>query len=352
MQLGYGPISCQRHVSETRSATEIYQEAVELAVYAEQLGFDTVWVSEHHFVPDGFLPSLLAMCAAIASRTSQIKIGASTILLPFFDPLLVAEEAAVVDLLSGGRLIVGLGQGWRPEEIEAFGLERRELPSRLVLGTEALRKAWSGEPVGPPVAHRPVHVTPLPAQPGGPPLWYGSETEPAIRRAGEIADGWQATMVNPTRFGQGCEWALAGLAAANRDPAEFVFGLHHATFVWEEGDAWDLIRPHHQDFIWRANHMEYSWLGAIHEFEVPYDEMPEDFARELIAVGDPDEVVEQILAFQAQVDYPIDYATRTYFPGLDPAIQRKSMQLFAEAVMPKLRASSPRRSAAKGLDRS
>lgn len=340
MNVNYGPISCQRHPSDPRSQMEIYQEAITLAVEAERLGFDMVWVAEHHFVADGFLPSLLAMCAAIASRTDRIKLAAGTILLPFFNPLLVAEEAAVVDLISGGRLVVALGQGWRPEEIEAFGLQRSGLPRALIDGTHILRKAWAGELVEPPLTPLSVYVTPQPAQPGGPPVWYGAEVEEAIKRAGRLADGWQATMVNPDTFGQGCKWALEGLSGAGRDPASFAFGLHHATFAWDEGDAWEIVGRHHQDFIWRANHMEYAWQGEIRELEVAYDEMPDDYARDLIAVGTSDEVTDQILEFQSKVDYPIDYSARIYFPGLDPSVQLRSMRLFAEKVMPRLRAGT------------
>ncbi|MGD9892557.1 MAG: LLM class flavin-dependent oxidoreductase [Dehalococcoidia bacterium] len=94
-------------------------------------GFDAIWISEHYCLADGYLPALLPMAAHIAARTARVRIGTSVLLLPFHDPLRVAEDAAVVDILSGGRLDLGIGLGSRAEEFPGFGFPRRQRPARF-----------------------------------------------------------------------------------------------------------------------------------------------------------------------------------------------------------------------------
>src|SRR4051794_41907509 len=94
MEFGFGLIACERFPGDPRSEVELYRDAVDVAVLAEQLGFDSVWVSEHHFVDDGYLPSLLPVAAAIAARTERVRIGTALLLAPLHDPVRLAEDAA------------------------------------------------------------------------------------------------------------------------------------------------------------------------------------------------------------------------------------------------------------------
>src|SRR5262249_28696338 len=191
ISLGFGLITCQRYPGDDRTDVQLYAQALDLAERAEQLGLDSVWVSEHHFVDDGYLPALLPMCAAIAARTDRVRIGTGVMLAPLHDPLRLAEDAAVTDLISGGRLILGIGLGWREEEFAGLGVPLAERVPRMVAGMDTMRRAWRGDlaPGGARQDLPAVAVRPLPAQPGGPPLWIGGPSEPAARRPGPLAGG-------------------------------------------------------------------------------------------------------------------------------------------------------------------
>jgi len=340
VKVGFGPISCQRHFADSRTDAEIDAEALDLASDAETLGFDSIWFAEHHFLDDSYLPSLLPMCAAAAARTSRILIGAGTIQAPFYNPLVLAEEAAVVDLLSNGRLIVSLGQGWRAEELDAFDTHGVKLAEQLERTVSVLRTGWSGDLLKD-VAPVPVAVRPLPAQVGGPQIWFGSEQERAIRRAARMADGWEGTMLTPSEFGQAVAWILDEMQKIGRDPEGFTFSLHHAVFPWRDGNAWDLIRPHHEYFIWKVEDMTDSWGRTGRPQPIPASTgLDETWLRSLICAGTPEEVAEQICKYEEAAGVEIHFIARLYFPGLDRAIHGEAIHLFAQEVMPVLRKSS------------
>src|SRR5881296_52303 len=126
VQIGIGLFTAQIPPGSKRTFTQEYREVLDLVRLAETLGFDSAWVSEHHGSGDGYAPSLLPMLAAFAAATSRIKLGTGVLLAPFHNPLRLAEDAAVVDLISGGRLILGLGLAWREEEFRTFGVPMTE----------------------------------------------------------------------------------------------------------------------------------------------------------------------------------------------------------------------------------
>ena len=136
---------------------------------ADQLGFDGVWLSEHHLTGDGMLPAPLVMAAALAARTERIRIGTNILGLPVHHPLRVAEDAAVVDLLSDGRLTLGVGQGYSEREFAAFGVDRRRRGALLEEGVRAIRTAWS-------------EVTPRPH--GRIPIYVAGVTAAGVERHG------------------------------------------------------------------------------------------------------------------------------------------------------------------------
>lgn len=334
---GYGLITCQRYASDTRTDADLYAEALELSREVEELGFDSVWVSEHHFVDDAYLPSPMPLCAAIAAVTERITVGTALALAPLYHPLRLAEDVAVVDLISGGRTVLGLGIGWREEEFEAFGVPLDERGARLEDAVAILRQAWSeGLTSGTERSPYPdVPVTPKPARPGGPPIWIGALAGRAIRRAGRIGDGFMATEVTPEAFGEQVAEARAERERSGLDPGTLVPSLHLPTFVWDGKDAWDLVKEYHHYVAWKYEDME----GARHRASDPAPKPPlteeiEAALRDQIVLGTPEEVAERIAAYRDAAGGDVHYIARLYWPGMDPEVQRRSTTLFAEGVVP------------------
>ena len=141
-------------------------------------------LSQHHAVEDGYLPSPIPLAAAIAARTTTLPITVAALLLALYEPVKLAEDLAVVDLISRGRVSYVVGIGYRAEEFAMFGVDRRGRGALVEERIGLLRRLWSGEEVD--VDGRPVRVTPLPFTPGGPMLAYGGGTEVAARRAARL----------------------------------------------------------------------------------------------------------------------------------------------------------------------
>lgn len=174
-----------------RSWADLYASTLEHIRYAEQLGFDDIWTSEHHFVEDGYSPSLLPICAAIAAKTTRVVIGTNVLLLPLHDPVRVAEDAATVDVISGGRMRLGVAAGYRLEEFTGFGISRTSRARRMEEAVEVIRRSWAPGPFtfeGRFYRYTGIDVTPKPVQEPMP-LWMGGFAEPAVRRAGRLGDG-------------------------------------------------------------------------------------------------------------------------------------------------------------------
>lgn len=185
---------------------------IELAIKAEDLGFDSVWVSDHVVMPDKAAGSFstvfydpFILLTAIASRTNTIKLGTSVIILPYRNPVVVAKMAATLDVLSEGRLIMGVAPGWLKEEFQCLNAEfknRGELTDEYI---KAVRELWandSPEFKGKYINFSDISFFPKPYQKRVPEIWVGGSSNRAKRRALELASGWQPTWISPEEYSE------------------------------------------------------------------------------------------------------------------------------------------------------
>lgn len=321
-----------------RPWTEVYESQLEQARLAEQLGYDTVWLTEHHFAEDGYSPSLMTIAAAVAATTRRVRIGTFLLLLPLHDAVRVAEDATTVDVISRGRLDLGIGQGYAPHEFLGYGISRRKRASRLEEGIEVLRGAWTRDPFSFTGEHyrlQGIRLTPKPVQQPHPPLWIGAQGPKAVDRAARL----------------GCHFLGIGDSSAydqalrrhGRDPADHSV----AQLVWvhlapSRGQAWNEVQEH---VHWMLA-VYGQWLREAGEMQGPPSLLSPPPAAALRSTSEP-------LLFRPIVGTPQDVArgleeftraTRTthlvlgmHFPGIDPRLSRRSMETFARELMPRLR---------------
>ena len=175
-------------------AQNFARDAVSEAVTAETAGFDGVFVPGRHARGGALLPSPLPFLAAISTVTSRIRLGTYVIVLPYYDPRKVAEEVAMLDLLSGGRITLGVGRGgsWETDILRSSGVEPSMRTARFAEGVAAIRQFWRGEPVTTTAAglnYASASIFPQPIQDPCP-IWIGALADPAILRAAELGDAW------------------------------------------------------------------------------------------------------------------------------------------------------------------
>lgn len=302
-------------------AAALYEAALEQCAWAEDQGFEVVSLSEHHGADDGYCPSPLVLAAAVAGRTRRLRVLIAALLLPLYDPIRLAEDLAVLDLASGGRVDLVIGAGYRPEELAMFGREMSDWIPLVEEGVAVLRSAWSGEPFE--YRGRRVVVTPRPARPGGPMLLMAGATRAAARRAARLGDGFLP--VDPSL------WPVYKDACGelNRDPgpppppAGPLF-LHVANDV---DKAWSLIAPHalHEMNSYGA------WLADADGIKryTPTEDADALRVSGMYAVLTPEECVTMARANGGLMLHPL-------MGGLPPELAWESLELIASDVLPEV----------------
>ena len=304
-----------------------YAECLDQVVRAERLGFDTVWFGEHHFTADGFLPSPLVAAAAVAARTSRIGIGTNILVLPLHHPLRVAEDAAVVELLSDGRLVLGVGQGYAEDEFAGLGADRGRRGALLEEGIGVLRQAWDdGVVTG--ADGRTLTFAPRPAR--RVPILVGAVAPRAVDRAVRLADGMIVHASRITEHRPRWDTLDAALTRHRRLRADFtVIG---STVVHVDDDsvrAWATAT--------RAMHYYEHLLSRADPAALPTTPAVPGTRADYL-VGTPPEVAERMVALLRTAPYDhLCFWGR--LPGLDAATSVRSLELFAREVRPPVEAA-------------
>src|SRR3954447_5135497 len=337
MGLGFGLLSAQIRPGET-DWTRAYDETVRLPVGPERLGFTSVWTTEHHFVDDGYMPSLLVVSAALAQATSRIEIGTGVILAPMHHPLRLAEDAATVQLLSHGRLVLGLGLGWSEVEYAGLGadMRRRGAAMEEILGI--LPQAWSGEPFTHDGAvYRLPTLGVRPTPPVRIPVVVGGDAEPAIRRAARLADGIFSN-ASAAEFRTQVQWVREERERASRDPSTFRF-IHYSILLpgASRADALARYRGAVWGLSWKYGDMEASATRPLPAASPPPFEGPDErILRGAANAGTTDELVEALLDIRSQAGVPVEFVARSPLPLLEYDAQIEVMEQLAEGVAPHL----------------
>ena len=162
----------------------LYPASVDMCEWGDRLGFETVYLAEHHGAEDGYCPAPMIQASAILARTTAMRVHFSALIAVLHDPLRLAEDLAVLDLISGGRIEMTLGIGYRPHEYEMFGIQKSKRVPILEEIIHTLEQAWTGEPFE--FRGRTVMVRPTPVQRPRPPIYIGGSTEASAYRAARL----------------------------------------------------------------------------------------------------------------------------------------------------------------------
>ena len=323
---------------------QLYRTHLDLIVDSEAMGYDDAWLTEHHFVDDGYSPSLLPIAAAVASRTSHIRIGTFLVLLPLHNPVRLAEDTATVDLISNGRFELGVGLGYRPEEFDNQGISSSERGARLQEGISVIQRLLSGESVtidGKFSKLKDIKIVPPALQRPHPPLWLGAIAPKAIERAARMGFHFQA--VGPSALDKIYD---AALIKHGRNPENFNIAQLRAVFVAKSREqAWEIAaKPLHYmttryaEWFAAAGDQpgDENALAGIPSVDEMISKQAFSFFGEDAIVGTPKDAAEMI----------DDYTKRgrlthmvcaTALPGIAPHHIRTSMGLFAKEVIPLFR---------------
>jgi alkanesulfonate monooxygenase SsuD/methylene tetrahydromethanopterin reductase-like flavin-dependent oxidoreductase (luciferase family) len=292
---------------------------------AERLGADSVWLAEHHFFDDGHVGQLWTLAAAIAARTRSMRIGTAVTILPLHPTIELAEQIALVDVISGGRVEAGFGLGYREPEYLAYGVDFKNRKDEFEKRIHELRQFWGEEPGATKV------VTPGPIQQPVP-LWAGFGGPKGARLAGRLGLGLLSldpNLVAPYR---------EGLAEGGHDPGSARMATHAEIFLTDDPEkAWAEIGPH-VEYRWLSLN-RYMFEGTPYEAQAaenPFPYFQTDQIRERLFLGTPEQVAAGLRNLMRDVPVSDLYAFSD-FPGLSDDLMDRNIELTFTKLVPLLR---------------
>ncbi|MCC5951185.1 MAG: LLM class flavin-dependent oxidoreductase [Acidimicrobiia bacterium] len=307
-------------------AAQQYAAALDMARWADQVGFDMVVLSEHHSAPDGFLPSPLVMAAAVAGCTERIPLNVAALLVPLHDPIRLAEDIAVLDLISGGRISLVAGLGYRPVEYELFDRTWSQRGKRMDECLEVLLAAWSGEPFE--YRGTTVTVTPRPLQQPHPLIMIGGSGPAAAKRAARFDLGFFPPVGDESLaqlYRDECE-------RLGRPPGLVLLPSGPGTLVCAEDPdaAWATIGPYLlHDAVTYASWQTPDIRSHVKADATTVDELRAEGVYQILTPEECVTLAGELGPFGALTHHPL-------CGGIPPELAWPHLELFADKVLPAL----------------
>jgi len=310
-------------------------EVIEEAQLAEASGFDSCFFGEHHQDKDGFLPSPLIVATAVAAQTKQLNVGTSVILLPLHHPVRLAEDVVTLDIVSKGRIILGVGLGYQAADFRAFGVPMEHRVGLLEEGIEIIRKCWTSQPFsfhGKHFSLDEVQVRPAPYQQPAPPLWIGASTPPGARRAGRLADAFVAGPSTDLENTKALvETYRQAAIDAGREPQ--VVLMRDAWVAESRAEAEQVYGPEvlaAYKYYWRNGLAEFQSIKSEAEFTL------DKIARDRLILGDSEECVGEFRRWSQATgaDYFLLRLRHAHSGGPPHREIMKAIATFGDRVIP------------------
>lgn len=312
-----------------RSSAELARAAIEQVEWADKRGFHRVELTEHHGTPDNVNPSPLIMAAAMASRTSNIRFQPSAVILPLHDPVRIAEDCIMVDIISNGRLDVTLGLGYMPAEFEMFGISLKDRARIMDSKLDALGRALRGESFE--YEGRKIRVTPRPVQDGGPTLFIGGGVLAAAHRAAKFGGGYYPMTYRDdyvAEYRRAC--AELGKAPGRVMNGNGITVIHIAQ---DPEQAWAKLAPY---ALYETNSYATNAASAgqiLHQQQADSTEALRVSGNYLVLTPD-----EGLAYCREQRDLGRHIVINPLICGIDPEFSWESLELIASRIIPQLEA--------------